>query len=325
MNIAIDYNPIHFPHGGSTASLIITTEPVLNYLHQKRFPRQATVLAPSLDERELQTWLDNLPSSESVVGVGGGMCMDVAKYVAWKRRIPLYLAPSVISVDACLTETIAVRRGGRVVYVGEIYPEKVMIDFDLIQSAPKHLNRAGAGDILSIHTALFDWKLAHERTDEKYDAFIAEQSEELLRRLVVAAEEIKNVTQAGIRELVALYAAEVDLCHLMKNSRPEEGSEHFWAYNAEYLTGKSFVHGELVALGVILLSHWQGNQPDWIRKQIERLGVRWRPEEIGLDHRELISSMVTAQAYVTEMKLPYSIINEIDISEQRVAEIAAGW
>ena len=59
------------------------------------------------------------------------------------------LAPSIVSVDACLTDAAAVRREGRVHYLGHVVPREVVVDFDLICKAPPELNRAGAGDILS--------------------------------------------------------------------------------------------------------------------------------------------------------------------------------
>jgi glycerol dehydrogenase-like iron-containing ADH family enzyme len=56
----------------------------------------------------------------------------------------------------------------------------VIVDAALIRTAPAHLNRGGVGDILSIHTALYDWRLAHARTGEPYDAAVAQQSAALL-------------------------------------------------------------------------------------------------------------------------------------------------
>ena len=37
-----------------------------------------------------------------------------------------------------------------------------LFDFDLISTAHRELNIAGVGNILSIHTATYNWKLAHK-------------------------------------------------------------------------------------------------------------------------------------------------------------------
>ena len=49
----------------------------------------------------------------------------------------------------------------------------LLVDFDLLSSAPPALNRAGAGDILSIFTALRDWQNAASRQGEPYDEDVA--------------------------------------------------------------------------------------------------------------------------------------------------------
>lgn len=54
----------------------------------------------------------------------------------------------------------------QVTYVGDRRPERLLVDYDLLERAPSLLNRAGAGDILSIFTALHDWKLASTKTEE---------------------------------------------------------------------------------------------------------------------------------------------------------------
>jgi len=62
-------------------------------------------------------------------------------------------------VDAAsLGEAPAV--SSQVRYVGAATPDPLIADWDLIRTAPPHLNAAGAGDLLSIHTACWDWELA---------------------------------------------------------------------------------------------------------------------------------------------------------------------
>jgi len=279
------------------------------------------VEATSLEESHLAHIAESLPPAGAILGVGGGVAIDTAKYIAWRRDVPLYLAPSVISVDAFLTESIAVRREGRVHYLGEVYAQQVLIDFALIQTAPPSLNRAGAGDILSIHTALWDWRAAAEAGADSYDETIATKSQSLLDTLAQAADHIRHVTETGIRTLVELYAEEVRLCRLAGSSRPEEGSEHFWAYNVEHLYPRAYVHGELVTLGVLFMAQLQQNRLEWVAGLVHRLGIRYRPEEIGLSEEAVVHSLVTAKAYAESDGLAYSVLNLRPLNKEQALEM----
>jgi glycerol dehydrogenase-like iron-containing ADH family enzyme len=94
------------------------------------------------------------------------------------------------------------------------------------------------------------------------------------------------------------------------NSRPEEGSEHFFAYNAELCTGRKFIHGELVCLGILLMSRLQENEPDWVMGLLEDLGVLYRPADIGLEPSELRAALSTLDAFYRQEGLPHTIIGE---------------
>jgi glycerol dehydrogenase-like iron-containing ADH family enzyme len=266
--------------------------------------------AQSMERVALDRAADALPSLDTVVGVGGGSALDFAKYLAWKRELRLILIPSIVSVDACVTPSIGVRDHGRVHYLGHVEPESLLVDFELIRAAPPRLNRAGAADILSIHTGCFDWLLGHRKDGERYDGDVAQRSAELLRQLERSAGEISQVTDKGIRTLVELFEAENHLCQSIGSSRPEEGSEHFFAYNAELRTAKRFIHGEIVSLGILLMSRLQENEPECVMGLLEALGVLYRPAEIGLEPEELRDTLASLDEFCRQEGLPSTIIGK---------------
>lgn len=249
-----------------------------------------------------------LPQFDTVVGVGGGSSCDTAKYLAWKRGCAMVLVPTIVSVDAPLTPAVGVRVDKTVQYVGYVCPETLLVDHELIQQAPKELNRAGAGDIASIHTALFDWALAGKRDEVPYDEEVAELARQCLRELDAAAEDIRDVTPKGIDTIIDLYRREVEFCERIGTSRPEEGSEHIVAYGMEHLTRRHFIHGDLVALGIFTMSRLQENNHEWAVDLMNRAGLRYTcpgasPEEV----RECLS---TLGVFNERIGLFYSIVNE---------------
>ena len=275
----------------------------------------------SMDRQVVERAEADLPQAGTVVGLGGGMALDMAKYVAWRRGLEPVLVPSIASVDACVTNTVAVRDEGKVRYVGFVVPQAVLADFDLMQSAPPHLNRAGIGDILSIHTALWDWQAAAERALIAHNADVARQTAALVDQLESRAEEVRAVTGDALRWLIEAYAAENALCLQVGHARPEEGSEHFFAYNVEHRTGRGYVHGELVGLGILLMARLQGNEPARVEDILEATGVRFQPRDLDLSQAEVEETLFTLPAYVESEGLPHSVINERPPDTAAVDEI----
>lgn len=263
----------------------------------------------------------DLPPCDVVVGLGGGSCCDSAKYLAWKRGCEMVLVPTIVSVDAPLTNMIAVRVDKTVQYVGDIFPERLLIDYALIRKAPPELNRAGACDIASIHTALFDWKLAHARTGEAYHEDVADLARECLRELDRNADEVYNVTDKGIDTIIDLFRREVEFCARIGTSRPEEGAEHLVAYNVEHITRRHFLHGDLVGLGIFVISRLQQNEPDWAADLIRRCGLRYTAPEARPD--EVRAALRTLRTFKDQAKLFYSIVDTEPITDAFVEDTLA--
>ena len=254
-------------------------------------------LVEGTDHDALRRVADAVGPASAVFGVGGGSALDAAKFTAWRRGLPLVLVPSILSVDAAFTRAAGVREGGRVRYVGDVSPDQLLIDFALLQRAPPVLNRAGAGDVLSIFTALWDWREAARR-GEAFHEEVASEAAGLLEGLYGGATALRDVTEGGLRLLSELFVGEVHLCELVGTSRPEEGSEHYLAYCIEKTTGRSYLHGRLVGLCVDVVGRLQGQDTSPVRRFLQRLDLDCRLAEVGLSRDELRESIIRMPGYL---------------------------
>jgi glycerol-1-phosphate dehydrogenase [NAD(P)+] len=252
---------------------------------------------------------------EIVVGFGGGTALDTAKYLAWKRGLPLVQIPTITSVDAGFTDAIGVRSEGRVRYVGSIVPEEVVLDIDLIRSAPVHLNRAGIGDVLSCHTGLHDWRAAVGAGEGvAWNDAAAGLGVSLLGELDSMVADIRDATPDGIRWLADCYRRIGAACAALGHSRFEEGSEHFWAYAYEHATGIHHVHGELISFAVVALAHVQDNDAEFAHRIVSRAGVRAHPGDLGIGRAEFGDNLVGLRAYSHAEGLDVGVADLIDIT-----------
>jgi glycerol-1-phosphate dehydrogenase [NAD(P)+] len=289
-----------------------------------RVPAPAEVIgAWDMDIAHLERLADAGCKGDVIVGLGGGTALDTAKFLAWRLGRPLVQVPSITSVDAGFTEAVGVRVDGNVRYVGAVRPERVVLDVDLVRGAPAHLNRAGVGDIISCATGLHDWRLAADQSEgPAWDEELAALGRSLLVGVVAHADDVRAVTPEAVRFMASSYRAIGAACADAGHSRFEEGSEHFWAYAYESLTGAHPIHGEIISFAVVVMSSLQGNDASSMRDLVARCGVRAHPDDIGVTRADYDRTWSVLRRYVRDNSLDVSVIDEREFS---AAELDAAW
>jgi glycerol-1-phosphate dehydrogenase [NAD(P)+] len=311
--------------GSQSGRYIVTTMPIPWNVVSPRIgaPPIHVIEVQDMDLDHAEAAEEAAPLCDMVVAVGGGQSMDMGKYIAWKRGCPLVNIPTIVSTNAYVTQAVGVRNNGKVEYIGEVTPEQVIIDYDLIRTAPPELNIAGCGDILSIHTASFDWQLAYRAGQEPrgYVPEAVKRAQALLQRLDESSSEIRELTDEGIRTIVESYLEINDICIPLGHYRAEEGPEHFFAYNVEYLTQRTFVHGWLVGLGIRLMSQLQENDPDGIEATMQHLGLPHSPRANGLTRADVVSALQSLRERTVTDERWWGIIHQRDITPDFIKDV----
>lgn len=293
-----------------------------------------TYFVKDTEEKTLVSDLKSLSEFSVVIGFGGGQALDVTKYFSWKKQVSFFQFPSILSVDAMFGVRSAIRRNGNVHYVGWALPECVFFDYDIIEAAPLELNISGVGDILCFYTAILDWNYATETQKSNKWPFrkeLADISMEKFENLMKNKDDVKTMTEKGIVTIVDAFqwGGESYLgsgwcpCHV-------EGSEHFFFYTLECLTGKKFLHGLPVSLGVYIatLLHDQRTRNDRLDNKIRTseilkfivdIGLDIRPEAMGLTWKDIENALQFMKEYVREQGLWHSIVHDATITDEFVS------
>jgi glycerol-1-phosphate dehydrogenase [NAD(P)+] len=289
----------------TTASPWALARPML-----KTVPR-AVLCVESLERRHLEELARGVGRVERVVGLGSGVAMDGAKYVAWRLGAALVQVPSTSSNNACFTRTAGcLEEGRRVPLRGAPIPEQVLVDRELIARAPAGLNRAGVGDLLCSHTSLVDWQLAHAAgRDMDWNEGLRERTRHALDRLAVIAPAVGADDVDAFVELLEMSERFAPDFLAFPKARFNACSEHLLAWCLEQRTGRRLVHGEILCLGILLLAHMQENDPEGAARVIRVARVAYRPEQIGTTWRQVEDAMLALPEYSREVVPWYSIIN----------------
>ena len=246
-----------------------------------------------------------------IYAVGGGLVADAAKYLAVKLHKPLVCLPTALSVDAFLTWASGYRQDGCVYYLETKPPDQLIIDLNILAAAPPTIRAAGICDVLSIATGAWDWQFAHERgknpPNMPFIPYVYDAAQAILRGALACAAAAGAGDPAGLKQLLDLLALEVQLCNQIGHSRPEEGSEHYFAYAVENIMGKGLPHGDLVGPAILLIAEQQGQETAPLRQALEACHIPLNniPEAV------IQTTLRQLPAYAQKHNLPFGIAHEL--------------
>lgn len=295
-----------------------------------RLPVVVQAEPESLDQDYLDDLVGGMPKQVTAIyAVGGGVVADAAKYMGYKAKLPVVLVPTALSVDGFFTAIASLREGSSAGFYVETGPaEKVIIDWDVISAAPKHIRGAGIVELLSITTGILDWKYAAEKgkntPDERFQEWAARLAAGMGQRAFAIAAGIGEGKVVALRELLDLICMEVRLTTQLGHTRPQEGGEQFFAQAMQTRLARRsrLPYSELLGPGILLSMVMHGQDAKnvtAIRQVMEAAGVRLNQ----LETQDILETLVGLPAFVKKNDLPYGILNDTDLSADKARQIIA--
>ncbi len=261
--------------------------------------------------------------AKAVVAVGGGKVLDMAKYAAYRLKVPWFSVVTSLSSDSCLAPFSMLYSGG----FKEIYvtapPVGLIADTNILSGAGEALVAAGYGLAVSKRLAVLDWEFSSKLTGEKYCPFIAGYA-------VTAAENAESLGESlmrGDKKAVESLAENVLrlslLSQIMKNSRLSNGGGTHLCFALsgvmESAGRKPRLYGETAYLSAIFLSKVYRA---FLRAELTEF---LPPPDLNLRAEKLAAVFHTTEAAALKKVRPYMPMEAYAVASHKYREYRADF
>lgn len=256
------------------------------------------VAEPTFREAEDKTILTK--DVQTVIAVGGGTVIDVAKYVAYKHAVPLITIPTALSHDGIVSPIVSLfSEKGRISIVTKS-PVFSLIDLEIVSTAPAILFSSGFGDLLAKVVSIKDWQLGRDEVGERY-CYTAEKYTMNAVEMIVdclktgQAHDYEKLAEALVYSGISMMIA--------GSSRPASGSEHLFSHYLDMYSPRKAPHGIQCALGTMPTSlyhemynsnWWKNKDYSWrsLRKYMETAKIPLSLRELGIPVEIAVQALI---------------------------------
>src|SRR6476619_8182038 len=253
-----------------------------------------------------------------IVGVGGGRSVDVAKMISFNLNIPFISVPTSASHDGISSPFVSIRGRDKPYSLKAHAPIGVIADTKLISEAPYRLQASGCGDLIGKITAVKDWELARDNTNEYFGSYAANLANMSAKIIIENSNKLSD--RAYTRTIVeALISAGVASC-IAGSSRSCSGSEHLFSHALEYVSNsRCGLHGERVGIGTIMMSKLHGMDSEMIKSTLENVSAPTTAKDIKVNEDDLVDALRIAQSLRPDR---YTILTKVKMDNDSARNLA---
>lgn len=193
------------------------------------------------------------------IAVGAGTINDVVKLASAELERPYWVVGSAPSMDGYTAAGASISKDGFKQNVPCPAPYGVVIDLDIVATAPQIMWASGFGDMIGKISALADWRIADAIGVEPVDPWVWELAEQSALGALSDPAGIGSRSEAALPSLaVGLLMSGLSI-QAYNSSRPGSGAEHMFSHmwEMEHL-GLDFdpplSHGAKVGIGSVLVA-----------------------------------------------------------------------
>lgn len=196
----------------------------------------------------------SLPNkTQAIIGLGGGKVIDAAKYSGFLRKLPFISVPTSASSDGFSSSSASLLVEGHRNSVPAQMAHSIIVDLDVIKSAPDRFLYSGIGDMVSKITAIYDWQFEDAHHVGKINDFSVMVAKKAVNSFVRTP--FTNIKEdLFLKELVDSLAMSGVANEIAGSSAPTSGSEHLISHALDKILPVPQLHGIQVGVATYLMS-----------------------------------------------------------------------
>jgi glycerol-1-phosphate dehydrogenase [NAD(P)+] len=268
------------------------------------------------EQVELLAASTELRTVDAVIAIGGGKTIDVAKSVCEQVDLPVIVVPTQLTADGIASPVSVIQiHSGAIESRHARLPIGLVVDLDVLVRSPAESARAGLGDLIANACAVRDWRRAaaagRETTDD-FAALLAEAASDLVCGTDVTSLREGPLEGAFLHRLLQGLVLSGLAMEIAGSSRPCSGSEHLVSHAIDQLYPGTARHGEQVAFGTLLCSHFQGEDWQAVRQLMVDAGMAEATTGFGLSEEQIATAV---RAAPDTRSGRYTVLDEIDMGD----------
>ncbi|MBQ9134660.1 MAG: iron-containing alcohol dehydrogenase family protein [Lachnospiraceae bacterium] len=203
---------------------------------------------------DIITMAFSLPNkTQAVVSIGGGKVIDAGKYAAFLKNLPFFSIPTSSSSDGFSSASASLVVDGKRTSVPAKLAYGIVVDTEVIKTAPVKFIHSGVGDMISKITALYDWVFEAEHGYSTLNDFAVMVAKKAVNSFVRTPYE--NITDdVFLKELLDSLAMSGIANEIAGNSAPTSGSEHLISHALDKFLEMPQLHGIQVGIATYIMS-----------------------------------------------------------------------
>lgn len=203
-----------------------------------------------------QTAFSISPKAQAVIGIGGGKVIDAAKYMGFLKKLPFISIPTSTSSDGFASSSASLKIEDRRVSVPARLAYGIVVDTQIIKTAPVKFIYSGIGDMISKITSIYDWQYEEKCGFTKVDDFAMMIAKKAVNSFVrTPYQDIHE--NLFLKELVDSLAMSGIANEIAGSSAPVSGSEHLISHALDKLLEHPQLHGVQVGIATYIMSKVQ--------------------------------------------------------------------